>query len=140
MKQAANNNELGITETAAGDVLSATARSWPGAALAINATGQVIAASALSGFTSGMKAPFESPAASIASQIVDRAGRCWRISAPVAGIRLATADLREEPDAAQRFTAAVSHEIRTPLNGILGCPAGRERAHASPAGLHQRHP
>lgn len=135
MKQAANNNELGITETVAGDVLSAAARSWPGAALAIDANGRVIAASALSGFTSGMKAPFESPAASIASQIVDRAGRCWRISAPVAGIRLATADLREEPDAAQRFTAAVSHEIRTPLNGILGMAALLEESELTPAQL-----
>src|SRR6185503_2065164 len=31
--------------------------------------------------------------------------------------------LKEEPDAAHRFTAAVSHEIRTPLNGILGMAA-----------------
>jgi signal transduction histidine kinase/CheY-like chemotaxis protein len=135
MKQAANNNEPGVTEFAAGDVLSATARSWPGAALAIDANGQVIAASALSGFTSGMKAPFELPAASVASQIVDRAGRCWRISAPVAGIRLATADLREEPDVAHRFTAAVSHEIRTPLNGILGMAALLEESELTPAQL-----
>jgi hypothetical protein len=133
MKQAANSNEPGVTESAAGEVLSATARSWPGAALAIDASGSVIAASALSGLTSGMKAPFELPAASVASQIVDRAGRCWRLSAPVAGIRLATADLREEPDAAHRFTAAVSHEIRTPLNGILGMAALLEEGELSPA-------
>ena len=61
------------------------------------------------------------------------AGRRWRVSAPVAGIRLATADLREEPDAAHRFTAAVSHEIRTPLNGILGMAALLEEGDLSPA-------
>ena len=111
------------SEAAADEVLSATARSWPGAALAINAAGRVIAASPLSGLTAGMKTPFDLPAAPIASQLVDAAGRSWRISAPIAGVRLATADLREEPDAAHRFTAAVSHEIRTPLNGILGMAA-----------------
>lgn len=135
MKQAANNNEPGVTDSAASNVLSATARSWPGAALAIDPVGNVIAASALSGLTSGMKAPFQLPAASVASQIVDRAGRCWRLSAPVAGIRFATADLREEPDAAHRFTAAVSHEIRTPLNGILGMAALLEESELTPAQL-----
>ncbi len=135
MNQAANTNKPDVSEIAAGDVLSATARSWPGAALAINASGKVIAASALSGLTDGMKAPFELPAVSVASQIVDRAGRCWRLSAPVAGIRLATADLREEPDAAHRFTAAVSHEIRTPLNGILGMAALLEESELTPAQL-----
>ncbi len=111
------------SEASAGEVLSAAARSWPGAALAVNAAGRVVAASPLSGLTAGMKAPFDLPAAPIASQLVDRAGRSWRLCAPVAGVRLATADLREEPDAAHRFTAAVSHEIRTPLNGILGMAA-----------------
>ena len=120
MDQAPKITEPGATEKSAADVLSATARGWPGAALAVGPRGGVLAASALSGLTAGMKAPFDLPAAPIASQIVDRAGRHWRVSAPVAGVRLATADLREEPDAAHRFTAAVSHEIRTPLNGILG--------------------
>jgi len=133
MKQSANNNEQGVAESAVRDVLSATANSWPGAALVIGPSGKVIAASALSGLTSGMKAPFDLPAAAVASQIVDGAGRCWRLSAPVAGIRLATADLREEPDAAHRFTAAVSHEIRTPLNGILGMAALLEEGELSPA-------
>jgi CheY-like chemotaxis protein len=80
-----------------------------------------------------MKAPFELPAAPIASQLVDGAGRSWRLSAPTSGIRLATADLREEPDAAHRFTAAVSHEIRTPLNGILGMAALLEETELTPA-------
>ena len=70
-----------------------------------------------------MQAPFALPAADIASQIVDKAGRSWRVSAPVGGIRLATAEPKESLDSAHRFTAAVSHEIRTPLNGILGMAA-----------------
>ena len=123
MDQAPKTSETTATEAVAVDVLSATARGWPGAALAVGPRGVVLAASALSGLTAGMKTPFDLPAAPIASQIVDRAGRYWRVSAPVAGVRLATADLREEPDAAHRFTAAVSHEIRTPLNGILGMAA-----------------
>jgi signal transduction histidine kinase/CheY-like chemotaxis protein len=121
------------SETSAADILSAAAKSWPGAALAISAAGRVLGASPLSGLTSGMKAPFDLPAAPIASQIGDGAGRHWRLSAPIAGVRLATADLREEPDAAHRFTAAVSHEIRTPLNGILGMAALLEEGELSPA-------
>lgn len=119
-------------ETEAGDVLSAVARSWPGAALAISAAGRVIAASPLSGVAPGMRAPFDLPAAPIAAHLVDRAGRSWRLSPPVAGVRLATADVREEPPAAQRFMAAVSHEIRTPLNGILGMAALMEETELSP--------
>jgi len=120
-------------EAAAANVLAATARGWPGAALAIGSNGVVLSASALSGLTAGMRAPFDLPTAPIASQIVDRAGRHWRLSAPVGTVRLATADLREEPDAAHRFTAAVSHEIRTPLNGILGMAALLEEGDLSPA-------
>jgi signal transduction histidine kinase/CheY-like chemotaxis protein len=131
MDQTPSNTEATATEAVAADILSATARGWPGAALAVGPRGVVLAASALSGLTAGMKAPFDLPAAPIASQIVDGAGRHWRVSAPVAGIRLATADLREEPDAAHRFTAAVSHEIRTPLNGILGMAALLEEGELS---------
>jgi len=109
-------------ETAA-TVLAMTASGWPGPALAINADGMVIAASPLSGFTKGMHAPFALPAAAIASQIVDKSGRSWRVSAPMGGVRLATAEQHESLDSAHRFTAAVSHEIRTPLNGILGMAA-----------------
>jgi signal transduction histidine kinase len=103
--------------------LRAVARGWPGMALVISADGRIDGASALSSFTAGMRAPFDLPSADVASQIVDKAGRRWRVSAPVAGLRLATADINEAPDAAHRFTAAVSHEIRTPLNGILGMAA-----------------
>lgn len=133
MEYAPKNTATDAAESAAADILSATARGWPGAALAIGQNGVVLSASALSGLTAGMKAPFDLPAAPIASQIVDRAGRHWRLSAPVGGVRLATADLREEPDAAHRFTAAVSHEIRTPLNGILGMAALLEEGELSPA-------
>ncbi len=126
-------NDTAPSETDARDVLSAIARGWPGAALAVSARGEVIAASPLSGLTAGMRAPFDLPSAPVASQLVDRAGRSWRISAPISGVRLATADLREEPDAAHRFTAAVSHEIRTPLNGILGMAALLEEGELSPA-------
>src|ERR1700754_1960463 len=133
MSEAANNNEPLVSEASATEILSATAQGWPGAALAIGPHGQVIAASPLSGLIAGMKAPFDLPAAPIAPQIVDPAGRSWRVSGPIAGIRLATADLREEPDAAHRFTAAVSHEIRTPLNGILGMAALLEEGELSPS-------
>ncbi|MDZ4762580.1 MAG: ATP-binding protein, partial [Alphaproteobacteria bacterium] len=51
----------------------------------------------------------------------------------VAGVRFATAELNEAPDAAHRFTAAVSHEIRTPLNGILGMAALLEEGELPPA-------
>jgi signal transduction histidine kinase/CheY-like chemotaxis protein len=118
---------------AAVSALAAVARDWPGLALAIDARGLVIAASPLSGFTEGMHAPFALPAAAIAAQIPDRAGRNWRVSAPVQGVRLATAEQQESLDSAHRFTAAVSHEIRTPLNGILGMAALLEETELSAA-------
>ena len=120
------------TNDAAPHPLTAIARSWPGAALVVDAAGKVIAASPLSGFIPGMLAPFTLPSVDIASQIVDAAGRSWRVSEPVDGRRLATSDTREEPDAAHRFTAAVSHEIRTPLNGILGMAALLEETELTP--------
>ncbi len=114
-------------------VLAAVVHGWPGAALVIGSHGRVLAASPMSALTEGMRAPFDLPVAPIASRVLDRAGRGWRVSAPVGGIRLATADLKEEPDAAHRFTAAVSHEIRTPLNGILGMAELLEESELSPS-------
>ncbi len=131
MKKSAETVATEAAEATASEVLSTTALGWPGAALAVGPQGLVLAASALSGFMAGMKVPFEIPAAAIAAQIMDRAGRHWRVSAPVAGVRLAIADQREKPDAAHRFTAAVSHEIRTPLNGILGMAALLEEGELS---------
>ncbi len=131
--RSAHADPPGISEHEAADVLSAAARGWPGAALVIGPNGRVISASPLSGLIEGMRAPFDLPAAPIAAQIVDKAGRRWRVSAPVSGVRLATADTKEEPDAAHRFTAAVSHEIRTPLNGILGMAALLEEGELSAA-------
>ena len=113
--------------------LCAVARGWPGPALAINADSVVIAASSLSGLAERMQAPFALPAAEIAAQIVDAGGRSWRVSAPVEGIRLATAEQHESLDSAHRFTAAVSHEIRTPLNGILGMAALLEETELLPS-------
>ena len=102
------------------DALCSATRGWPGAALAVGPDGVILSASSMSGLCEGMKAPFEPPPTPLAAQMTDTAGRRWRISQDVDGMRFATADLRESPDAARRFTAAVSHEIRTPLNGILG--------------------
>ena len=113
--------------------LSAVAQGWPGPALAIGADGVVLAASPLSGLTPRMRAPFALPAADIAAQCVDKAGRSWRVSAPVEGVRLATTEQHESLDAAHRFTAAVSHEIRTPLNGILGMAALLEETELLPS-------
>ncbi len=115
--------------------IAAVARGWPGAALAVDASGRILGASPLSGYAERMRAPFDLPAAGVASQVTDSAGRNWRLSVPVDGVRLATTDHREEPDAAHRFTAAVSHEIRTPLNGILGMAALLEEEKLSPAQL-----
>lgn len=121
------------TQAGALAALSAVARDWPGPALALDAHGVVIAASPLSGLAEGMHAPFALPAADIAAQIVDRAGRSWSVSAPVDGIRLATSEQHESVDSAHRFTAAVSHEIRTPLNGILGMAALLEETELLPS-------
>lgn len=114
-------------------LMGALVRSWPGVALVVDGKGRIVTASPLSGFIAGMRAPFVLPAAAIASQLVDEAGRNWRVSAPVSGLRLAMSEQRESPDAAHRFTAAVSHEIRTPLNGILGMAALLEETDLSPA-------
>ena len=130
MKARLPDRDLSAEPAAA--TLAAVARGWPGPALAIDAGGVVIAASPLSGLADDMQAPFALPAADIASQIVDGAGRSWRLSAPVGGVRLATSERHESLDSAHRFTAAVSHEIRTPLNGILGMAALLEETELSP--------
>jgi signal transduction histidine kinase/CheY-like chemotaxis protein len=121
-------NDTGRFESA----LATAARSWPGPALAIGADGAILSASPLSGYAEGMRPPFEisNPKA---HQVTDAAGRTWRVSAPVEGVRFASADVKEGPDAAHRFTAAVSHEIRTPLNGILGMAALLEEGELAPA-------
>jgi len=128
-----NDPDTTDTIAGAGAALAAVARSWPGPALAINAGSVVIAASPLSGLAEDMRAPFALPAADIAAQIVDAGGRSWRVSVPVNGVRLATAEKHESLDSAHRFTAAVSHEIRTPLNGILGMAALLEETELSAA-------
>jgi signal transduction histidine kinase/CheY-like chemotaxis protein len=109
------------------------ARGWPGAAMVVGADGLVVAASSMSGFCEGMRAPFALPGNDAAAQLADAAGRIWRVSAPVNGQRFAVMDAKREPDAADRFTAAVSHEIRTPLNGILGMAALLEESDLQPA-------
>ncbi|MEP7209373.1 MAG: ATP-binding protein [Alphaproteobacteria bacterium] len=113
--------------------LAPLARGWPGAALVVGADGLVVAASSMSGFCEGMRAPFTLPGNDAAVQMADAAGRIWRVSAPVNGQRFAVMDAKREPDAADRFTAAVSHEIRTPLNGILGMAALLEESELQPA-------
>lgn len=113
--------------------LAPLARGWPGAALVVGADGLVVAASSMSGFCEGMRAPFALPGNDAAVQASDAAGRTWRVSAPVGGQRFAVMDAKREPDAAERFTAAVSHEIRTPLNGILGMTALLEEGELAPA-------
>jgi len=128
-----HSNPKTISTENAAAALAAVARGWPGMALVVDGAGRIASASALSGFVEGMRAPFALPAAQIASQIVDGAGRRWRVSAPVGGLRLATADVNEAPDVAHRFTAAVSHEIRTPLNGILGMAALLEESELTPS-------
>lgn len=113
--------------------LAPLARGWPGAALVIGADGLVVAASSMSGFCEGMRAPFTLPGNDAAAQVADAAGRIWRVSAPAFGQRFAVMDAKRPPDAAHRFTAAVSHEIRTPLNGILGMAALLEESELPPA-------
>ena len=127
------DNDTSEMKASAVSALSAVAQGWPGPALAIGADGVVLAASPLSGLTPRMHAPFALPAADIAAQCVDKAGRSWRVSAPVEGVRLATTEQHESLDAAHRFTAAVSHEIRTPLNGILGMAAVLEETELLPS-------
>ncbi len=103
--------------------------------MAIDQQGEVVAASPLSGYCEGMRAPFAPPAPDargVVHRLVEAAGRKWRLSAAVDGVVLAIADERQEPDAAHRFTAAVSHEIRTPLNGILGMAALLEEGQLAP--------
>lgn len=124
---------VAVPEGDASLVLAAAVRGWPGAAIVVAPDGAIRSASSLSGLAEGMRAPFDPPADGLPAQLVDAAGRRWRISAAVAGLRFAVADAREEPDAAHRFTAAVSHEIRTPLNGILGMTALLEEGDLSPA-------
>jgi signal transduction histidine kinase/CheY-like chemotaxis protein len=112
--------------------LISAARGFPGPALALGPKGEVLSASPLSGLTEGMRAPFETVTEAGPATRTDSAGRRWRISAAIEGIRLAVGDDRHEPDAASRFTAAVSHEIRTPLNGILGMAALLEEGELAP--------
>jgi signal transduction histidine kinase/CheY-like chemotaxis protein len=112
----------------------ALARAWPGMAIAIDRNGLIAAASPLSGYDDGMRAPVQLPHGQIASLVLkDAAGRDWRISGDVAGVRFAACEPRAElGDASTRFTASVSHEIRTPLNGILGMASLLEESGLQP--------
>jgi signal transduction histidine kinase/CheY-like chemotaxis protein len=115
------------------DALLAIARSWPGAAAAIDLSGRVLAASEASGLVAGPAQGVLSPAPGAAGVLNDAGGRRWRVSQAVAGMRLAIADPDASGDEARRFTAALSHEIRTPLNGLMGMAALLEETGLAPS-------
>lgn len=113
--------------------VASLAAQWSGPALAIDASGSVVAASSQAGVVSGMSPPFPVPEGAGIDTATDASGRQWRLSPPIGGLRLAIAEDRGGAEAESRFTAAVSHEIRTPLNGILGMAALLEEGELSPA-------
>jgi signal transduction histidine kinase/CheY-like chemotaxis protein len=121
---------------AAAATVEALARDWPGAALAIDAHGAVLAASAAVADCAADLAPLTTPEPGT-GLLQDRTGAHWCASAAVGGTRLAIRDAPPERaasiDEARRFTAALSHEIRTPLNGLLGLAALLEETGLSPS-------
>lgn len=122
-----------VSQTTGESALVELATKWSAPAIALDASGRVIAASSQSGITTGMSPPFRPPEGPGPALAKDASGRHWRLSQLVDGERIAIADANTGLDAETRFTAAVSHEIRTPLNGILGMTALLEEGELSPA-------
>ena len=131
-----------VSEEAAASVLSAAARSWPGAALAIGAGGRVLSASPLSGFLEGMRAPFDLPVAPIA--VADRRYRRPPLARLRAGRRRSPRHRRPQGRTRRRASLHRRRQPRDPHAAQRHSRHGRAarggRALASAARLCHRHP